>query len=239
MTAGEVTKVSSVFDDFMSNGAFLFNATRLAPTEGEHCRLYYEFVQPKQGALIVDLGSGIGEVGAWFREFDPTLRVVNIVNDESLILHMIENGRECIRCSMDDTPIPAGVADNVMFNESIGHVSLKAAFKEAAKLLKDGGVLTIKDFSITSPIVPDLHLGSWDYSIRQPEMFITEAYSHGFSLQAMVHPPMFTKHWFDIIEKGGAAKRSAMMHDPAKLPLCTVLYRFVKGSLDGRSRDCA
>lgn len=239
MNAEGTAPLGSVFDDFMSNGAFLFNATRLAPSEGEHCRIYYDFVQPTSGALIVDLGSGVGEVGAWFREFDPTLRVVNVVNDQSLILHMLANGRECISCSMDDTPIPAGVADNVMFNESIGHVSLNAAFKEAARLLKDGGVLTIKDFSITNPSVADLHLGSWNYSIRQPGMFITEAYKHGLSLQAMIHPPMFTKHWFDIIEKSNATKQSAMLHDPAKLPLCTALYRFVKGSLDGRSRDCA
>lgn len=239
MIADEAKPKGSVFDEFMSNGAFLFNATRLAPTEEEHCHIYYGFVQPKPGALMVDLGCGVGEVGAWFQKFDPSLMVVNVVNDETLIDRMISLGRTCVNKSMDDTGLVAGMADNVMFNESIGHVSLKAAFAEAARLLKDGGTLTIKDFSITNPAIPDLHLGSWDYSIRQPEMFITEAYNSGFSLQALVHPPMYTKHWFDIINGNPAAKQSAMMHDPAKLPLCTVLYRFVKGSLNGRSCDCA
>lgn len=237
MNAEGTALLGSVFDHFMANGAFLFNATRLAPTEAEHCRIYYDFVQPQQGAVIVDLGCGSGEVGAWFQHFDPTLRVVNVVNDSSLIAHMLRLGRECVNASMDATPLPDGIADNVMFNESIGYVPLEAAFKEAARLLKPGGVLTIKDFSIVDPNQVKFHLDNWDYTISQPSEFITKAMSAGFSVQALIHPPIFTKHWYDIMEKSEVAKESAMRHDPRNLPLCTVLYRFVKGPLNGKSID--
>lgn len=239
MNAEGTTLLGSVFDHFMANGANLFNATRLAPTEMEHCRIYYDFVQPKPGAIIVDLGCGVGEVGAWFQWFDPSLHVMNVVNDASLIARMTELKRDCINRSMDDTGLPEGMADNVMFNESIGYVPLEAAFKEAARLLKPGGTLTIKDFSITDPQVQKFHLDNWDYTISQPTEFITKAMAAGFSVQALIHPPIFTKHWYEIMEKSEVAKESAMRHDPSQLPLCTVLYRFVKGELNGRSCDCA
>lgn len=239
MNAEGTTLLGSVFDHFMENGAYLFNATRLAPTEEEHCHLYYNFVQPAPHATIVDLGCGVGEVGAWFRKFDPSLRVMNVVNDASLIERMQYLGRGCVNRSMDDTRLVGGMADNVMFNESIGYVSLDAAFAEAARLLRSGGTLTIKDFSIINPATSRIHLDNWDYTIRQPEDFVRAATNAGFSIQALVHPPMFTKHWFDIMDKSDVARESAMRHDPAKLPLCTVLYRFVKGELNGRSLDCA
>lgn len=239
MIAEATPLVGSVFDHFMANGANLFNATRLAPTEAEHCKIYYDFVNPNPNALIVDLGCGVGEVGAWFQKFDPSLHVLNVVNNDALIERMVSLKRDCINRSMDDTDLPDGIADNVMFNESIGHVPLMAAFKEAARLLKDGGVLTIKDFSITDPMTAELYLHNWDYTISQPAAFAAAAAQSGFSMQALIHPPMFTKHWFDIIEKSDVAKASAMNHDPSKLPLCTVLYRFIKGELNGRSCDCA
>lgn len=229
--------MSAVFQHFMDNGAYLFNAARLAPTEEEHCKLYYKFVQPSEGALIVDLGSGIGEVGAWFQKFDPTLHVVNVVNDRELIKHMLGMGRHFVFTSMDETDLPDSYADNVMFNESIGHVSLEAAFKEASRILRTGGVLTIKDFSPVSPATSRLHLDQWGYTIHSPEDFICEATKAGFSVQALIHPPMFTKHWYDIMEKSEVARESAMLHNPDELPICMVMYRFIKGELNGRALD--
>jgi SAM-dependent methyltransferase len=229
--------MSAVFEQFMENGAYLFNAARLAPTEEEHCNIYYEFVGPRPGAVIVDLGCGVGEVGAWFQKFDPTLQVVNVVNDEELIKRMLELDRGCILNSMDETDLPDSYADNVMFNESIGHVPLEAAFKEAARLLRTGGVLTIKDFSPVNPATSRLHLDQWGYTIHQTEDFIREATKVGFSVQALIHPPMFTKHWYDIMDKSEVARESAMRHNPETLPICMVLYRFVKGELNGRSLD--
>jgi hypothetical protein len=39
------------------------------------------------------------------------------------------------------------------------------------------------------------------------------------------------------MEKSDIARESAMRHNPDELPICMVLYRFIKGNLDGRSCD--
>jgi SAM-dependent methyltransferase len=237
MNAEGKVLLNAVFDAFTQNGANMFIATRLAPTEQEHAALYYNFMRPKAYSIIVDLGCGSGECGALLQNIDPTLQVVNVVNDKTLIQYMTNVRRICVQASFEDTPLPTGCADYVMFNESIGYGDLDAVFKEANRLLKDGGVVTIKDFTVIDPTKPHVFLENWSYTIRQPSEFIAAAYRNGFSVEAMIHPPSYTKHWFEIMEKSEKARESALRHDPKNLPLCTVLYRLVKGNLNGRSAD--
>jgi SAM-dependent methyltransferase len=229
--------LSAVFSAFMQNGANMFIATRLAPTEAEHISQYYSFMHPKPYSVVVDLGCGSGECGALLQGIDPTLRVINVVNDQALIDYMVSKRRICINSSFENTPLPDGCADYVMFNESIGYGDLDAVFQEAHRLLQDGGVVTIKDFTVIDPLDSHVFLENWSYTIRQPSEYIAAAYRSGFSVEAMLHPPSYTKHWFEIMEQSEAAKESALRHDPKNLPLCTVLYRLVKGKLSGRSAD--
>lgn len=231
------TLLSAVFSAFMENGANMFIATRLAPTEREHVALYYDFMRPKPYSIVVDLGCGSGECGALLQGLDPTLQVVNVVNDPGLIAYMTANKRLCVQASFEKTPLPDRCADNVMFNESIGYGDLDAVFAEANRLLKDGGVVTIKDFTVIDPTESHVFLENWSYTIRQPSEFIAAAYRNGFSVEAMIHPPSYTKHWFEIMAKSEEARESALRHDPKDLPLCTVLYRLVKGKLNGCSAD--
>jgi len=231
--------ISSVFDSFMGSGANMFIATRLAPTEEEHCFVYYNFMRPAVGSTIVDMGSGIGECGAIMQQIDPSLKVINVVNDPHLINKMEALGRFCINESFEHTMLPNNVADVVMFNESIGYSSLGSAFKEASRIIKDDGVMVIKDFTVTEPSNHSIYLENWDYAIRRPNEFIREAANYGFSLNMLVHPPIYIKHWYDIMQNDTVARESALMHNPDNLPLCTSLYRFVKGGLNGRAIDCA
>ena len=226
------------FKAFIENNSKLLIAARLAPTELEHVKIYHEFMRPKSGSIIVDLGCGTGECGALLQQIDPSLEVINVVNDDALIQLMDNLGRMCINASFENTNLAAGIADNVMFNESIGHGDIDRAFKEANRLLKDGGVVTIKDFSITDQTKTEIALESWGYIIHQPYTFIETAYKNGFSIDTMLHPEMYMKHWYDLIGKNKAVKDSAAQHDPDTLPLCMVLYRFIKGDLSGKSRDC-
>jgi len=229
--------LNEVFGAFIDNGSNLFNATRLAPTEQEHIEKYHAFMQPKPYSIIVDMGCGSGAAGALLQGMDPTLNIVNVVNDPALIAYMTSMRRICLNASFEKTPLPNACADYVMFNESIGYGDLDKVFNEANRLLRDGGVVTIKDFTVINPSASNVFLENWNYLIRQPSEFIAAAYRNGFSVEAMLHPPSYTKHWFDIMEKSNEARASALEHDPKDLPLCTVLYRLVKGPLSGSSAD--
>ena len=219
----------------MRQGAGMFVAARLAPTEHEHAKRYHAFMSPKPDSVIIDLGSGSGECGALLKDIDPTLQVINVVNDEGLIDYMMSVGRLCLHASFDDVPLPGDMADYVMCNEAIGHGELDDVLKEASRLLKDGGVMVIKDFSITDNAKAKLDLHAWNYQARQPHEFVAAAYRNGLSVETLLHPPMYMRHWFDIIEAEPNAEASASLHDPKDLPLCMSLYRLVKGPLHGNS----
>ena len=227
--------LSPVFEAFLRNGAGMFVAARLAPTEQEHANVYYRFMSPAKGAVIVDLGCGSGQCGALLKEIDPSLEVINVVNDSALIDYMNGKGRLCVNASFEDVPLPSKIADFVLCNEAIGHGDLDKVFQEAHRLLKDGGVMVIKDFSITDTAKETLDLSSWQYQARQPSEFVAAAYRNGLSVQTLLHPPMYMRHWFDIMESEQSVVASAALHDPKDLPLCMSLYRLIKGPLHGKS----
>ena len=229
--------LDDVYEAFIANGAYMFNATRLAPSEAEHARRYYDFMRPPSGSTIVDMGCGSGEYGTRLQQLDPTLRVINITNHAKMISYMQASHRECIYTSYEHTTLPDKFADIVMFNESIGYIDLPIILAETARIIKEGGLLVIKDFSITDPTTDRIALDSWGYFIRQPAEFIHAASQAGFSIESLIHPPIYIKHWYDLMENSEAIKHSALQHDPKGLPLCTVLYRFIKGGLTGRADD--
>lgn len=229
--------LESVFDEFMKNGSNMFNATRFASTENEHIKIYYDFMQPKSYDTIVDLGCGIGEYGAKIQMIDPTIRVLNVVNDDHLIGVMSELGRYCINRSYIDTGLPNNIADIVMFNESIGYESLSDSLCEAFRLLKYGGSLFIKDFSVTKDNSEGFFLDEWGYRIHKDGWLISNAENIGFNLKSVVHPPVFIKHWYEIMDNSECVKQSADLHNPDGLPLCTVVYEFKKGGLNGKPVD--
>ena len=227
--------LSPVFEAFLRQGAGMFVAARLAPTERGHAEAYHLFMAPAPGSVIVDLGCGSGQCGELLKEIDPSLEVINVVNDAGLIDYMNGKGRVCVNASFEDVPLPSKIADYVMCNEAIGHGDLDNVLQEAYRLLKTGGVMVIKDFSITDQEKEKLDLHAWRYQARQPSEFVAAAYRNGFSVQTLLHPPMYMRHWFDIIEAEESASESAALHDPKDLPLCMSLYRLVKGSLHGKS----
>lgn len=225
--------LGNVFRSFLEHGAFLFNATRLAPTEEAHVARYYEFMQPKSDDVVVDLGCGCGAFGRYLKNIDPSLTVINVVNDPALIEIVKANGETGVEADMVATPLPDSCADFVTFNESIGHAEVFSAFEEASRLLKEDGKCVIKDFSPTVKPNAGVNLPNWGYMIRPPSIMIYAAAESGLTLETVQHPTQYMQHWLDIMGSSSAAKESASKHDPAALPLRTVLYKFIKGAVRG------
>jgi ubiquinone/menaquinone biosynthesis C-methylase UbiE len=233
--SGAVLELGPIFSEFLHRGYKLFNAARIAPTEKEHARAYYDFMAPQSNSFIVDMGAGTGQCGVLLQELDPSLEVLNVVNDPALIKLMQNLQLDCLYASFEDTGIPAASADVVMFNESIGHGNLDKALFEAARVLRAGGELFIKDFTPVDASKETISFDSWGYKIHRQDLFISTAYKNGFNLVAVKHPKMYTKYWFDIIAENNI--EYVCDYDRHDMPLCVVLYKFVKGGLNGQSFD--
>lgn len=230
----EQLQIENVFDKFIKHGSQMFIAMRLAPSEEEHTASYYKFMAPRSGSTIVDLGCGIGGLGHYMTMIDPSLKFLNVVNDGALIEEMKRRGRDCIHASFEKTGIESGIADNVMFNESIGHGELSSTLKEAARLLKDYGVMTIKDFAPASIDMETLDFSSWGYKVRRPDLVISEAYKQGFFLDTLCHPMPYRIHWNEIMFDDDDSK-SVLGENHYDFPIFQVLYKFVKAPTNGRA----
>ena len=224
-------KLPEGFEKIVSSGGTLFCASLLAKTEKENCEVYYAFMRPNSNAIVVDLGCGIGGWGDYLRQIDPTLQIINVVNDDKLVSYMVHQNKNCIKASFDNTPIPDACCDNVMFNESIGHGELPKVIREAARILKTGGVLTVKDFSPVSSDVIAFDIPNWNYSCMRPDIVVSVAASEGLTLDSMRHPKMYMRHWFDIMGEQGQPKNLLGVVDN-KMPLRQTLYRFIKGDIN-------
>lgn len=234
MSKGGAAALNNVFHKFVSHGAQMLLGMRLAPTEEQHAYVYLSFMQPKHDAVIVDLGCGIGGCGYYLQQMIPTLQIINVVNEPALIAHMNKAGRECVEASFEKTGLPDGVADNVMFNESLGYGDLDEVFSEAARLLKNDGVLTIKDFSPLNQAEKEVKFEQWGYRSRSPEVVIAAAYRHGFHVDVVYHPDTYTEHWKEIM--GDETSVNEALGTAVDLfPICQTMYRFVKGQLRGRA----
>lgn len=223
--------LNAVFDEFEKNGAQMFICARLAPTEEQHAVVYHDFMRPPAGSLIVDMGCGIGGLGHYLQIIDPTLRIVNVTNEPRLIERLKELTRYYVDASFESTGLPDGLADYVMFNESIGYGDLDALMAESARILKDGGKLIIKDFSPLRSSDEVVDYEAWDYRSKRPDIVLSAAYKQGLNAEVLWHPVTYMQHWnefmcanTDMLEVWGKDK---------VLPLCQTMYKFTKGDLRG------
>ena len=164
---------------------------KLAETDSGHCAALLSMIAPKQGAIIVDMGSGYGAVAAGMHELRPDLKFI-LVNKDGEQLSRSSVGFR-VHADMLASGLPDDCCDVVMFNYSIGYIDLDAAFAEASRLLKPRGSVFIWDFTGKS----DLMLEKLNYRARTKQDFIDAA--GDLELQLFSAPEAYTKDFYAII----------------------------------------
>lgn len=188
---------------FLDAGMTVFQGAMLAASEADHCRRLYDLFQPT--GTVVDLGCGIGGVLAAFAAINPDLELIGVTNSPE----QQRRGLPGIRIELADmaaTGLPDACADLVMFNESFGYAPARQLLDEAARLLRPGGRLAIKDFAFEAhnPVIGQCER-RWGYTVHEPEALALYAQRAGFAPVVQRHLAADFARWHRFMDGYPAA----------------------------------
>lgn len=208
--------------EYLKHGVKLFQCGLFGSSEVAHVVEYCRLTNPV--GLIVDMGCGIGEMGALIKQIRPSTRTIGVTNCEFQIKYMQSLGREAILSDYSTTPLKDGIADFVMFNESFGYGDVHVLLKEASRLLKPNGVLAIKDYRHGKNILVPEYETTWEYMFYPPQVLIEVAAQNGMELDYYIHPECDNTKCYEFLAKSKLKEWHNAEYRDAK----TILCRFVK-----------
>jgi ubiquinone/menaquinone biosynthesis C-methylase UbiE len=137
---------TSLIHDLYASGKRLLHIHRFADTDQEHIRRLLEWLSPKHGAQIIDMGCGFGEMARLMAEQRSDLQFT-LLNLSGPQLEYAPAKFERIHGDFHAVDKPNASYDVVMFCFSIGHADIEKALSEAFRLLRVGGTLFIYDMN--------------------------------------------------------------------------------------------
>ena len=153
MTQEDITEATKLC---MSAGESIFQIFRFGTTNEDHVAELLTWMNPPQGAKILDVGCGAGTVAKIMKDFRPYLSFT-LLNNNPYQISLCPQDMQVINADMHDTGLPDNSFDVVMVNYAIGYADLNKVFTEFNRLLKDGGILFICDMigenELTLPVL--------------------------------------------------------------------------------------
>ena len=182
-------------DEYLKYGITLFQSTLYGADEEAHVRKYCDMTRPYGDVL--DVGCGIGTMGAYMMAIHPDTRsVLNVTNCRRQIQEMDRLGRPSMYGSFEDlSGVSNDAFDFIMFNESIGYSTPDVAIPEAAKKLRAGGRIVIKDFSPLKSTKTPVHLNTWGYDVYPLSRFLSAAENCGLVCDWFCRPQCSMDRW--------------------------------------------
>jgi ubiquinone/menaquinone biosynthesis C-methylase UbiE len=158
---------------------------RFAASEREHVARLERWADFPPSAMVIDLGSGTGEVARIFNVLRPDLTfcLVNI-SQVQLAYSPASMKQHC--CDFRSVPEPDGSFDAAMFCFSIGHADLSEALREAARLLRPGGILFIYDMARVNG--DNSSMACVEYEVHARDTVEQAARAAGFSRDFYMEP---------------------------------------------------
>lgn len=170
--------VDRVTRELIAQGKRVFNIYKFPGGDDRHIAELLRLFDPPKGATVLDAGCGIGTVAAGMKVARPDLDFILLnISPAQLRLcppelpHRIEGSFEAI-------PLPDASVDAMMMNNSLGHGDLDAAMREAARVVRPGGVLFI--FCVSAENDAVLH-ASLDYRAYPRGLVDLAARHYGFA----------------------------------------------------------
>ncbi|KDR25945.1 class I SAM-dependent methyltransferase [Caballeronia zhejiangensis] len=139
--------VEAVTPHIVANVERILQTHRYAADDRDHVARLMDWLAPAEGASIVDIGCGIGEVARLAHEARPDLRftLVNI-SPVQLSYCPTGDGFDLVQCDAHAMPLPPESFDYALMNSALSNMDAGPALKEAARVLKPGGALLVTDF---------------------------------------------------------------------------------------------
>lgn len=131
-------------DTLGAEGVRLLSLWRLAETEAAHAHALLGLLALPEGAHVVDLGSGTGELARLAHAWRPDLRWT-LVNTSAWQLGRSPAWATLVSRDLTDTGLPGGCADAVVIAYALGYVDPTLALEEAHRLLAPGGALVLHE----------------------------------------------------------------------------------------------
>ena len=187
--------------EYLAHGLTLFQCGLFDVTEPLHALRFCEWTQPS--GVVVDMGAGIGAMGRLIQAICPAItRVLNVTNSAAQEKIATLQGSEVVVSDFHSVPaIPDGVADFVMFNESFGYGEPETLMSEAARMLKLGGRLVVKDFSANSRLLDVIEVVGWQYRAFPQHAVLAAAAKAGLLCTTLIHPRTTASRWNAFVDR--------------------------------------
>lgn len=173
-----------------------------AGTEVEHVRGLLKMMAPAEGATIVDVGCGIGEVARLMLEDRPDLGFL-LLNLSAHQLEMCPEDLTRVHADMHDMPLVDACADVVMVNYTLGYADLARFMAEATRVLRPGGIVFIYDLlrADDDPGTAVLMLEKFGYSVHGHDRLMRAAGAAGLQLATSIRVPASFQHLAPLLDE--------------------------------------
>ena len=177
-------KVGELTQGLMAAGQRIFQIFQ-RESEAEHARFLLAEFAPRHGAMVLDVGCGVGEVARLMKEMRPDLNFI-LLNISATQLALCPPEFDRIHAGVESIPLPDQSVDAVMACYVLGHADKEKALAEMRRVLKPGGILFIYD--VRGGAMPELGYTAHDWEGAEPDGLNTDAFDKLYPGFAERHP---------------------------------------------------